>query len=133
MALHARDQVDAATAERIDRGYRSAKKTDRRPADDLPFPPEVLRRLADDPEPRMRALAPRDPDLPIEVANRPAADPEAEVRRAIAGHPSPAARELVALPADVSESVAQTAAANPNLPREEMQRLVELGTPAPTI
>ena len=131
MALHARDQVDAATAERIDRGYRSAKKTNWRPADDLPFPPEVLRRLADDPEPRMRALAPRDPDLPIEVANRPAADPEAEVRRAIAGHPSLAVRELVALLADVSESVAQTAAANPNLPREVMQRLVDLAVPAP--
>ncbi|MFF9222091.1 hypothetical protein [Streptomyces viridosporus] len=36
MALHARDRIDAATAERIDRAYRPEKKTRWRPADDLP-------------------------------------------------------------------------------------------------
>ncbi|MFC3575956.1 hypothetical protein ACFOZ0_22250 [Streptomyces yaanensis] len=36
MALHARDQIDPTTAERIDRNYRPRKKTRWRPADDFP-------------------------------------------------------------------------------------------------
>lgn len=37
MALHARDQTDPDTAERIDRTYRPAKRVRWRPADEFPF------------------------------------------------------------------------------------------------
>ncbi|MFI6007102.1 hypothetical protein ACIA98_43495 [Streptomyces sp. NPDC051366] len=70
MALHARDQIDPDTAERIDRTYRPAKRVRWRPADEFPLPADVLRRLATGPDPRMRQLAPRDPDLPVESARR---------------------------------------------------------------
>ncbi|MFE4175956.1 hypothetical protein ACFRR7_28585 [Streptomyces sp. NPDC056909] len=100
MALHARDQVDPATAERINRGYRPGKKTRRRPADDFPLPADVLRRLATDPDHR--------------------------VRRTIASHPQLPPHELTQLLADPSESVATTAAANPNLPPEQMHQLLAL-------
>jgi len=87
MALHARERIDPATAERIDRGYRPEKKTSWRPADDFPLPVDTLRRLATDPDPRMRQLAPRDADLPVELLRRLAADPDETVRRLIAAHP----------------------------------------------
>ncbi|HEV2640657.1 MAG TPA: hypothetical protein VGX23_36370 [Actinocrinis sp.] len=124
MALHAKDQVDAATAERIDRGYRPAKKTRWRPADEFALPPETLRRPATDPDPGMRVLGPRDPDLPAELAIRLAPDPDASARRAVAGHRSLPTHVLVTLLADTSESVAQAAAGNPNLPLQHMHRLL---------
>ena len=126
MALHARDQVDAATAERIDRDYRPPKKTRWRPADTLPLPPETLRRLASDHDPRMRALSPRDPDLPADLAAILAADPDARVRREIASHPRLPAHNLLALLADPSESVARAAAANPILPPAYMHQVLSL-------
>ncbi|MEV0036858.1 hypothetical protein [Streptomyces sp. NPDC050804] len=126
MALHARDRVDPATAERIDRGYRPGKKTRWRPADAFLLPADVLRRLATDPDPRMRQLAPRDSDLPVELVRHLAADPDQTVRRAIASHPQLPTPELIQLLADPSESVATTAAANPNLPPEQMHRLLAL-------
>ncbi|MEW2622951.1 hypothetical protein [Streptomyces sp. NPDC048106] len=126
MALHARDRIDPATAERIDRGYRPEKKTRWRPVDDFLLPADVLRRLATDPDPRMRQLAPRDPDLPVELVHRLAADPDHAVRRAIARHPRLLTRELTQLLADPSEPVAAAAAGNPNLPPEHMHRLLAL-------
>ncbi|WP_079248621.1 hypothetical protein [Streptomyces sp. MJM1172] len=100
-------------AERIDRTYRPAKRVRSRLADEFPLPADVLRRLATDPDPRMRQLAPRDPDLPVESARRLAADPDHTVRRTIATHPRLPAEDLTRLLADPSESVAATAAANP--------------------
>lgn len=126
MALHARDRIDPATAERIDRGYRPAKKTRWRPADGFPLPVDALRRLAADPDPRMRELAPRDPDLPVELVRRLAADLDPAVRRAIATHPRLPARDLTRLLADASEPVATAAAGNPALPPEHMHRLLAL-------
>ncbi|MFF5447094.1 hypothetical protein [Streptomyces sp. NPDC012888] len=114
------------TAERIDRTYRPDKMVRWRPADDFPLPADVLRRLATDPDPRMRQLAPRDPDLPVELARRLAADPDDMVRRAIATHPRLPAEDLTRLLADPSESVAATAAANPKLPTTGMYQLVAL-------
>ncbi|MFJ2821544.1 hypothetical protein ACIO7M_10560 [Streptomyces toxytricini] len=124
MALNARDQVDPDTAERIDRTYRPDKRTGWRPADSLPLPTTALRRLATDPDPRMRQLAPRDPHLPVESARRLAADPDPTVRLAIATHPRLPAEDLTRLLADPSESVAATAAANPNLPTTVMHQLL---------
>ncbi|WP_406424107.1 hypothetical protein OH809_03510 [Streptomyces sp. NBC_00873] len=126
MALHARDQIDPATAERIDRSYRPDKMVRWRPADDFPLPADVLRRLATDPDPRMRQLAPRDPDLPVESLRRLAADPDHTVRRAIATHPRLPAEDLTRLLADSSESVASAAASNPNLPSAGMHRILAL-------
>ncbi|MFD5420952.1 hypothetical protein ACFWJT_23375 [Streptomyces sp. NPDC127069] len=126
MALHARDQIDPDTAERIDRTHRPDKRVRWRPADDFPLPTDVLRRLATDPDPRMRQLAPRDPDLPVELARRLAADPDHMVRRTIATHPRLPTEDLTRLLADPSESVAATAAANPNLPTTGMHQLLAL-------
>ncbi|MFF3014840.1 hypothetical protein [Streptomyces sp. NPDC057939] len=125
-ALHARDRIDADTAERIDRAHRPTKGSRWRPADTLPLPTDVLRRLATDPDPRMRQLAPRDPELPMELACRLAADPDATVRRTIAAHPVLPADVLTRLLADPSEYVAAAAAANPNLPTSAMHRLLTL-------
>ncbi|MET9596187.1 hypothetical protein [Streptomyces sp. NPDC006459] len=126
MALHARDRIDPDTAERIDRTFRPDKVVRWRPADDFPLPADVLRRLATDADPRMRQLAPRDPDLPVELARRLAADPDHMVRRTIAAHPRLPAEELTRLLADPSESVAAAAAANPNLPTTGMYQLIAL-------
>ncbi|MFI8092714.1 hypothetical protein ACIF9R_31060 [Streptomyces sp. NPDC086080] len=126
MALHARDRIDPAIAERIERSYRPVKKTQWRPADAFLLPADVLRRLASDPDPRMRQLAPRDPDLPVELVRRLAADPEEGVRRAIAAHPRLPTCDLTKLLADSSESVAAAAAANPNLPPQHMHQLLAL-------
>ncbi|KOG54648.1 hypothetical protein ADK75_13510 [Streptomyces virginiae] len=126
MALHARDRIDPDTAERIDRTFRPDKVVRWRPADDFPLPADVLRRLATDADPRMRQLAPRDPDLPVELARRLAADPDHMVRRTIASHPRLPAEELTRLLADPAEFVAATAAANPNLPTTGMYQLIAL-------
>ncbi|QJT00328.1 hypothetical protein G9272_08540 [Streptomyces asoensis] len=126
MALHARGRIDPATAERIDRSYRPEKRTRWRPADDFPLPTDVLRRLATDPDPRMRRLAPRDLNLPVELVRRLAADPDHTVRRAIVTHPRLPTRDLTQLLDDSSESVATAAAGNPNLPPRHMHRILTL-------
>ncbi|MFG2972084.1 HEAT repeat domain-containing protein [Streptomyces sp. NPDC048331] len=126
MALHVRDQVDDATAERIDRSHRPYKRSRWRPADDLPLPVDVLRRLATDPDPRMRRLAPRDPDLPVELARALAADTDGSVRRSIATHPKLPVEELTRLLADPSEHVATAAAGNAHLPQGHMHRILTL-------
>jgi hypothetical protein len=126
MARHARDLVDLATAERIDREFRPEKRTTWRPADDFTFPPETLRRFATDPDSRMRCLAPRDPDLPAELARRLAADPDYSVRRAIANHSNLPTPALIALLADEAEWVAQAAAGSPYLPADQMEKLLTL-------
>lgn len=126
MATHAPHLVDPATAERIDREFRPDKKTNWRPADVFPFPPQTLRRFATDPDPRMRCLAPRDPDLPADLAERLAADSDAAVRHAVAGHPNLPQHARSALLADPSEWVAHAAAAATSLPVAEMGRLLTL-------
>ncbi|MFJ2172722.1 hypothetical protein ACIOHE_07435 [Streptomyces sp. NPDC087851] len=126
MALHARHRIDPATAERIDRGYRPEKRTDGIRPTTSPLPVEVLRRLATDPDPRMRQLAPPDPGLPVELVRRLATDPDHTVRRAIATHPLLPTRDLTQLLADPSEFVTATAAGNPRLPLAHMHRLLTL-------
>ncbi|MEV4847465.1 hypothetical protein AB0K20_30160 [Micromonospora matsumotoense] len=126
MATHATHLVDPVTAERIDRDFRPDKKTTWRPADVLTLPPQTLRRLATDPNPRMRCLAPRDVDLPVELAERLATDPESRVRRAVAGHPKLPVHTRRALLADPDAWVAHATAAAPTLPVAEMDRLLTL-------
>ncbi|MFJ9770772.1 hypothetical protein ACIRVF_05980 [Kitasatospora sp. NPDC101157] len=127
MAHTAPHLVDPATAEDIERRYRPRRDKftfwwDR--AQVLPFPPATLRRFAGDPEPRLRSLAPRDPDLPPALAEKLAADPEERVRRAVAGHRNLPLASLLRLLADPSERVAEAAGASPHLPVEHMDRLL---------
>ncbi|GLW72543.1 hypothetical protein Kpho02_48420 [Kitasatospora phosalacinea] len=115
------DPIDPVTAERLDREHRPAKRMRWRPADAFPLPVETLRRLADDPVPRMRLLALRDPDLPAHLLERLATDPEDHVRAAAASHPAHTPATLRALLDDPSPSVQRAAAANPALPAEEIR------------
>ncbi|MFD7734641.1 hypothetical protein ACFV6F_30200 [Kitasatospora phosalacinea] len=115
------DPIDPVTAERLDREHRPRKRMRWRPADAYPLPVETLRRLADDPAPRMRLLAPRDPDLPADLLERLAGDPEERVRRAAASHPALTPALLRALLDDPSPSVQRAAAANPALPADEIR------------
>ncbi|GIF55838.1 hypothetical protein Air01nite_19330 [Asanoa iriomotensis] len=124
MARHAPHLVDADAAERIDREFRPDKRTLWRPADEFPLPPSTLRRLATDPDPRMRQLAPRDPDLPPDLASRLAADPEPSVRQAVATHPRLPTPALVTLLTDDEPWVVSTAAASPTLPVSEMELIL---------
>ncbi|GIE34517.1 hypothetical protein Ait01nite_075620 [Actinoplanes italicus] len=122
---HAPHLVDEATAERLDRANpQPLKGRFRRPADGYPFTPETLRRFAGDPDPRMRALAPRDPALPAAVLAALARDTDAGVRRAAAAHARIPAAELVRLLDDPVDRIAEAAAANPALPRPAMEGLL---------
>ncbi|MFJ4679909.1 hypothetical protein [Kitasatospora sp. NPDC088783] len=119
------DPIDPVTAERLDREHRPRKRMRWRPADSYPLPVGTLRRLADDPVPRMRLLALRDPDLPAAVLERLAADPDPDVRHAAASHPRLHPATLRALLADPSGYVAASAAAHPALPVAEMRALLD--------
>ncbi|WP_329012489.1 hypothetical protein [Streptomyces sp. NBC_00690] len=126
MAHTAPHLVDPATAESIERRYRRRDKFtfwwDK--AQVLTFPPASLRRFATDPEPRLRSFAPRDPDLPSELAEKLASDPDFRVRRAVAAHPNLSLPSLLRLLADSSEHVAEAAGASPFLPVERMDWLL---------
>jgi hypothetical protein len=74
----------------------------------------------------MRCLAPRDPDLPCDFAERLAADPDSSVRHAVAVHPRLPTRALKTLLADQAEWVVRAAASSPSLPVADMQRLLTL-------
>lgn len=119
------DPIDPVTAERLDREHRPVKRMRWRPADAHPLPVETLRRLADDPAPRMRQLALRDPELPAALLERLAADPDDRVRRIAASHPAHTPATLRALLADPSPAVQRAAAANPALPVEEMRAVLD--------
>ncbi|MFB8200544.1 hypothetical protein [Kitasatospora purpeofusca] len=127
MAHTAPHLVDPATAESIERRYRPRRDKftfwwDTKEV--LAFPPTTLRRFATDPEPRLRSFAPRDPDLPSELAEQLAHDPEGRVRRAVAAHRNLPLPSLLRLLADSSERVAEAAGASPFLPVEHMERLL---------
>ncbi|CAM5491704.1 hypothetical protein SALBM311S_11384 [Streptomyces alboniger] len=95
-------------------------------ADTFPLLADVLRRLASDPDPRMRELAPRDLNLPVALVRRLAADPDARVRRAIAAHPRLPPRELTELLSDSSERVAAAASGKTDLSPQHMHQLLVL-------
>ncbi|WP_377273640.1 hypothetical protein [Peterkaempfera sp. SMS 1(5)a] len=126
MASTAPHLVDPATAETIERRYRRRDKFtfwwDTKEV--LTFGSETLRRFATDPEPRLRSFAPRDPDLPSELAEKLASDPEDRVRRAVAPHRNLPLPALLRLLADPSEHVAEAAGASPFLPAEHMEWLL---------
>ncbi|WP_407836769.1 hypothetical protein ACE1OC_10285 [Streptomyces sp. DSM 116496] len=128
IALERTPDVDPATAEDIERRHERSKFLDR-PADYFPFAPETLRRFAADPDPRMRLLALRDPDVPAALLERLAADEDHTVRRAVAEDSRTATGTLLRLLGDGSESVAMSAAASPGLPVEAMRAVLDLAAP----
>ncbi|MFD5417749.1 hypothetical protein ACFWJT_06940 [Streptomyces sp. NPDC127069] len=130
LALAGLAEVDLTVAEELDRRQGRMVKHGGRPADCVTFPPETLRRFADDPDPWMRVLALRDPDLPAEMLERLAADREESVRCATAGHPRVPVDALVRLLGDTDEEVVETAAASPVLPVEVMRALLDRADPA---
>ncbi|WP_208545449.1 hypothetical protein [Streptomyces sp. Tu 2975] len=125
MAARTRD-LSPDTAERLERRHRRDPKTRGRPADHTTFPTATLRRFAADPDPRIRSLAPRDPDLPPTLASRLAADDDVLVRQEAASHPNLPIAALRALLADDEEDerVIETAAASPALPVDVMEELL---------
>ncbi|MFE1787796.1 hypothetical protein ACFW7J_05190 [Streptomyces sp. NPDC059525] len=124
-ALAGLAEVDLTVAEELDRRQGGMVKHGGRPADCVTFPPETLRRFADDPDPWMRVLALRDPDLPDEMLERLAADQEESVRCATAGHPRVPVAALLRLLGDTDEEVVEAAAASPLLPVEVMRAVLD--------
>ncbi|MFF3322968.1 hypothetical protein [Streptomyces sp. NPDC002889] len=125
MAAHT-PALSPEAAERVERRHRRNPELRGRPTDHFTFPAEALRRFATDPDPRMRALAPRDPDLPPALAARLSADEDVQVRLAVAAHPKLPVTALLALVADTDEeeSVIRAAAGSPALPVTAMEELL---------
>jgi hypothetical protein len=85
------------------------------------YPPVSLARLATDPDPGRRYWALCNPNLPAELVAALARDPKASIRKAVAEHPTAPLTDLLN---DEDLGVVEAAAANPRLPRTEMERLV---------
>ncbi|MEV7988346.1 hypothetical protein [Micromonospora sp. NPDC085948] len=90
------------------------------------FPTNGLARFSDDPDPTVRRLVALDPHANPEVVDRLSTDPSASVRQAMASSPRLPAPRIVALLDD--PELAEAAAANPALPVDQMQRILD-GTP----
>ncbi|MFJ7073562.1 PE-PGRS family protein [Streptomyces sp. NPDC098781] len=144
------DDAPADMLMRVWQWWTGSLSTPDRPRGHPNFPRQGLLRYADDPNPRMRRLALDDPlstpelverlsrDPSDEVRHRAATDPRLSpmtaalllddphdrVRHAAAVHPRLPVRILTRLLLDADE--AETAARNPALPGEVVQRMVEL-------
>ncbi|WP_329403373.1 hypothetical protein OG523_03445 [Streptomyces virginiae] len=116
--------TDAPEEVRRERAHEENRKWPGSPADNAVFPPETMRRFATDPDPRMRALALRDPELPAELVERLAQDDEARVRREAAAHPNLPAPAGLLLLGDADMRTAQAVAGSPHLPREAMEAIL---------
>lgn len=114
------------TAERLERRHKEDRKRPGRPADNAVFPPESMRRFATDPDPRMRALALRDPGLPAGLVERLALDEDARVRREAAAHANAPVPALLLLLGDTDVRAARAAAGSPRLPHEVMEAILAL-------
>ncbi|MGW6874440.1 hypothetical protein ACWGHA_19085 [Streptomyces xanthophaeus] len=126
LALSGTVDPDPAVAEDLERRHERGKSGGR-PADFVRFPPATLRRFGSDPDPHLRVLALRDPDLPAALAERLAADANAHVRRAVAasGHPRLPAAALLALLGDAEDRVAESAASSALLPQGAMRTVLD--------
>ncbi|MFJ9776049.1 hypothetical protein ACIRVF_33235 [Kitasatospora sp. NPDC101157] len=83
-----------------------------------------LARLAGSREPRVRALAASRRDLPAELRDRLAADPDAKVVKSVAPHPGLTATQLTAVLHAFGSMVATAVAANPGAPGWVLDRIV---------
>ncbi|CAM5433567.1 hypothetical protein SALBM311S_07052 [Streptomyces alboniger] len=88
------------------------------------FPRHDLLRYADDPNPRMRRLAPDDPESTPELVARLSRDPSAEVRYRAATDPRLPAACAVLLLEDAHEHIRGAAARHPRLPVRVLIRLL---------
>ncbi|MEU2184320.1 PE-PGRS family protein [Streptomyces thermolilacinus] len=88
------------------------------------FPRTDLLRYTDDPSPRMRRLAPDDPESTPELVERLSRDPAAEVRCRAAEDPRLSPATAVRLLDDVHARVRAAAARNPNLPARTLVRVL---------
>ncbi|MFJ8045935.1 hypothetical protein ACIRBX_36030 [Kitasatospora sp. NPDC096147] len=125
--LAAAHGIDPDTAERLERGHPARDKVRGRPADGVDFPTTTLRRFATDPDPWIRRLAPRDPQLPAALLGDLAGDGHRVVRTAVAAHARLPVAALLALLADPESSVAGAAARSPSLPTDLMDTLLTAG------
>ncbi|MGW6984237.1 hypothetical protein ACWGE1_33140 [Streptomyces sp. NPDC054932] len=116
--------LDPETAERLERRHTPSRKFPGRPADHAVFPPGTMRRFATDPDPRMRALALKDPALPAELVERLAGDEDAAGRRAAAAHPNLPVPALLKLLGDEDGRAAGAAARSPRLPHASMEAIL---------
>jgi hypothetical protein len=106
--------------------WRSSTKTDwrRSPVTRIShFPTTGLAGLVDDPDPYVRRLAARDPDLDPAVADRLTGDPEKLVRQAMAASPVLPTDRVIALLDD--PDLGESAASNPALPTAVMRDRIE--------
>ncbi|MEU0835209.1 hypothetical protein [Streptomyces sp. NPDC005969] len=88
------------------------------------FPRRELRGLVDEPNPRTRLLALKDPELPVAELRRFGDSAEAFLRAGAARHPNVGADLLERLLMDPDPHVVEDAAANPVLPRARMDRII---------
>ncbi|MEU0073701.1 PE-PGRS family protein [Streptomyces sp. NPDC006332] len=88
------------------------------------FPRHDLLRHADDPNPRMRRLAPDDPESTPELVARLSRDPSAEVRYRAATDPRLPAECVVLLLEDPHDHIRGAAARHPGLPVRVLVRLL---------
>ncbi|MEV7557801.1 hypothetical protein [Streptomyces sp. NPDC089795] len=116
--------LDPDTAERLERLHEENRKWPGRPADNAVFAPVTLRRFATDPDPRMRALALRDPELPVGLVERLARDEEPRVRREAAAHPNLPVPALLLLLGDTDVRTAEATARSPRLPHDVMEAIL---------
>lgn len=91
------------------------------------FPRHTLRTFADEPDPRVRYVALREPELPVAALRRLAAAPEPFLRRGVAGHPQVSDALLDQFLSDPTPDVADAAAANPVLRCTRMYGILSEG------
>ncbi|WP_371525460.1 PE-PGRS family protein [Streptomyces sp. NBC_01283] len=88
------------------------------------FPRTGLLHYADDPDPRMRRLAPDDPESTPELVERLSRDSSEEVRHRAASDPRLTAASAIRLLDDPRDSVRHAAARHPRLPARVLVRLL---------
>ncbi|MEU9181818.1 hypothetical protein AB0C90_34290 [Streptomyces sp. NPDC048550] len=88
------------------------------------FPRQALRGFVDEPDPRVRVLALKDPELPVAELRQLVACEESFLRAGTARHPNITTELLTLLLTDPEPRVVDDAAANPGLPRTQMDRIL---------
>ncbi|MFD5097463.1 PE-PGRS family protein [Streptomyces albidochromogenes] len=96
----------------------------RSPYDHPNFPRQGMLRFADDPHPRMRQTALRDPESTPELVERLSRDPHPEVRLRALKDPRLSPSSVVRLLDDSSDTVRSFAARDPRLPARAIKRLL---------
>jgi hypothetical protein len=128
MALKVPD-LTGDVIEQLERRHIPSVRRSGSPADHPNFPPQALRRFAADPDPRLRELACRDPDLPSIMVAELAIDPQPQVRRAAAAHPNVPPERIALLLADEDVHIVEAAAFSTAMPLPWMYGLLAQTNP----